>query len=70
MRESGALVPHPDPAAAGADLTLSSPFWLTDVKKREPSMPPRLGEHNEAVLAELGFSSDEAAALKEAGAFG
>ena len=70
MRESGTIIPHPDPASAGADLTLSSPFWLTDVEKRPPAMPPALGEHNEQVLAELGFSTDEAAALTEAGAFG
>jgi crotonobetainyl-CoA:carnitine CoA-transferase CaiB-like acyl-CoA transferase len=63
-------VPHPSPEQAGADLTLSSPFWLTDVEKRAPSMPPKLGEHNEEVLAELGFSRDEAAALKRDGAFG
>ena len=70
MRESGAIIPHPEAERAGADLTLSSPFWLTDVEKRPPTMSPGLGEHNEEVLAELGFSSDEAAAIKEAGAFG
>ena len=29
-----------------------------------PSPPPRLGEHSQAVLAEYGFSADEIAALK------
>lgn len=70
MRESGALVPHPEPDRAGAQLTVSSPFWLTDMEKRPPAMSPALGEHNDEVLAELGFSAAEAEALKDAGAFG
>ncbi len=70
MRESGAIIPHPEPEKAGAGLTLSSPFWLTGVEKRAPVMSPGLGEHNNQVLAELGFSPDEAEALKAAGAFG
>lgn len=70
MREAGIIVPHPDPERAGSDLTLSSPFWLTDVEKRPPTMSPSLGEHNEEVLAELGLSADEAKKLKDSGAFG
>ena len=34
MRESGAIIPHPEPGKAGSGLTLSSPFWLTGVEKR------------------------------------
>lgn len=70
MRESGAIVPHPDPERAGSSLTLSSPFWLTGVEKRPPAMSPGLGQHNDEVLAELGFGTDETAALRSAGAFG
>ena len=70
MRESGAIVPHPQPEKSGSGLTLSSPFWLTDTEKRPASMPPGLGEHNDDVLAELGFSEAEAAALRDGGAFG
>ncbi|MGY9056243.1 MAG: CaiB/BaiF CoA transferase family protein [Alphaproteobacteria bacterium] len=70
MRESGTIIPHPEPERAGADLTLSSPFWLTDVEKRPPTMSPGLGEHNDEVLSELGFGADEAKALRDAGAFG
>lgn len=70
MRESGAVIPHPEPEKAGAALTLSSPYWLSDVEKRPPSMSPGLGEHNEDVLAELGFSAADAQALREGGAFG
>lgn len=70
MRASGALVAHPEPDRAGADLTLSSPFWLTDVEKRPPAMSPGLGEHNDDVLSELGFTPAEAAKLRDEGAFG
>ena len=35
----------------------------------DPARPgPALGEHTAAVLAELGYSEDEAAALQESGA--
>jgi formyl-CoA transferase len=70
MREAGIIIPHPEPEKAGAGLTLSSPFWLTDVEKRPPTMSPKLGEHNGEVLAELGFSTEDAKALKDGGAFG
>ena len=70
MREAGIITPHPEPEKAGAGLTLSSPFWLTDVEKRPPTMSPGLGQHNDEVLAELGFSADDARALRNGGAFG
>lgn len=70
MRESGAIISHPEPEKAGAALTVSSPFWLTDVEKRPPAMSPALGEHNDDVLAELGFSAADTQALRDGGAFG
>ncbi len=70
MCESGALVPHPEPDRAGAQLTVSSPFWLTDTEKRPPAISPGLGEHNQAVLAELGYSANQVEKLKQDGAFG
>ncbi len=70
MREAGIIIPHPEPERAGSSLTLSSPFWLSDVQKRPPAMSPGLGQHNDEVLAELGFSADDALALKDGGAFG
>jgi crotonobetainyl-CoA:carnitine CoA-transferase CaiB-like acyl-CoA transferase len=70
MRESGAVISHPEPEKAGASLTLSSPIWLGGVEKRPPAMSPDLGEHNEAVLAELGYSVEDINTLREGGAFG
>lgn len=70
MRESGAIIPHPEPEKAGSDLTLSSPFWLTDVEKRPPTMSPKLGEHNDEVLEQLGFNAADVQALRNDGAFG
>jgi len=70
MRASGAVVPHAEPEKAGAELTLSSPIWLSGVEKRPPTMSPGLGQHNDEVLNELGFSEAERTALKAGGAFG
>lgn len=54
---------------AGCDLTLSSPFWLTDVEKRAPTMSPVLGEHNDEVLDQFGFNAADVQAPRNDGAF-
>ncbi len=70
MRESGAVIPHPEPEKAGASLTVASPIWLGGVEKRTPAMAPELGEHTEEVLCNLGYSAEEKERLRKAGAFG
>jgi alpha-methylacyl-CoA racemase len=48
--EDGVVMPSPVPRMSGTPLAIRRPA-------------PRLGEHNEAVLAELGIEPDELARL-------
>jgi formyl-CoA transferase len=57
---------HP---TAGEVRSIGNPIEMTGTPFAQPSPPPRLGEHTEAVLEEvLGFSAKKVAALKEQGA--
>ena len=44
------------------------PMSLSRTPSRLRTPPPELGEHTDAVLRELGFSAEEIAALRKAGA--
>jgi formyl-CoA transferase len=50
---------------AGAKLTstISSPIQVHNVSKVQSRRAPALGEHNEEILKELGFSASEIGAL-------
>jgi formyl-CoA transferase len=50
--------------------TISSPIQVHGVKKVSARRAPGLGEHNESVLAELGFSASDIGALLASGALG
>jgi crotonobetainyl-CoA:carnitine CoA-transferase CaiB-like acyl-CoA transferase len=50
--------------------TISSPIQVHGVKKVSARRAPGLGEHNESVLAELGFSANDIGALLASGALG
>ena len=63
---SGALV-----AFEGESLmTVSSPFWLAGQQKVTPRRAPSVGQHNEAVLAGLGYTGADIASLRAAGVIG
>ncbi len=47
---------------------VGQPFALSRTPSRLAAPPPDLGEHNDAVLKEFGFSAREIAALRKAGA--
>jgi crotonobetainyl-CoA:carnitine CoA-transferase CaiB-like acyl-CoA transferase len=50
--------------------TISSPIQVHGVKKESAKRAPSLGEHNESVLTELGFSAGEIGAFRSSGALG
>jgi crotonobetainyl-CoA:carnitine CoA-transferase CaiB-like acyl-CoA transferase len=55
---------------AGGNLksTVSSPIQVRDVTKVAAKRAPELGEHNEEILRELGFSTTEIDSLRATGA--
>ena len=63
MRDCGALVPFED----SETLTVSSPFHLRGVDKIPPRRAPALGQHNDAVLREAGYSESEITRLRSLG---
>jgi formyl-CoA transferase len=48
--------------------TISSPFQIHGVAKATARRGPGLGEHNDEILAELGFDAESIESLREAGA--
>jgi crotonobetainyl-CoA:carnitine CoA-transferase CaiB-like acyl-CoA transferase len=65
MRAAGLFVP-----VAGLDCgrgeLIDSPVWLSGAQKRMAHRAPRLGEHTDEVLQELGFAASAVAALRAA----
>jgi formyl-CoA transferase len=64
LRASGTIV-EVDHKARGKYLTVGSPIKFSDMKV-EVTGSPLLGEHTDAVLAELGYSADNIATLHHA----
>ena len=52
----------------GLEFTISSPIKLRGMAKEPATRGPGLGEHNDAVLTELGFSTDEINKFRAEGA--
>jgi formyl-CoA transferase len=61
------LVPIDD-GSSEPHLTINSPVHLDQEQKVPPRPAPDLGEHTEAVLAELGFDADDIETLRTEGA--
>ncbi|MBV9730984.1 MAG: CoA transferase [Pseudonocardiales bacterium] len=53
---------------SGLEYTVNSPINLRGVSKVPAKRAPELGEHNDEVLTQLGFSTDEIEQLRAAGA--
>ena len=56
MHANGILMPVRDPSV-GARFTVSSPQYVAGVDKEEPRRAPRVGEHTQEILRELGFAA-------------
>jgi crotonobetainyl-CoA:carnitine CoA-transferase CaiB-like acyl-CoA transferase len=63
MRLAGALVPY----AGETALTVSSPFQIDGETKALPRRAPGLGQHNDAILREVGYGEAEIQRLRELG---
>ncbi|HEX2340889.1 MAG TPA: CaiB/BaiF CoA-transferase family protein [Vicinamibacterales bacterium] len=61
------MIAHLDHAAAGAIRTLGVPIKLSNTPGGVRTPPPRLGEHTDAVLRDLGFPEEEIGRLRAAG---
>jgi crotonobetainyl-CoA:carnitine CoA-transferase CaiB-like acyl-CoA transferase len=58
-------VPHP----SGVDVPqVGSPMRFTETPLQDQTAPPLLGQHSEAILAELGYEASDIQALRSAGA--
>ena len=66
MVHAGALVPFAD----GKGLTVSAPFHLDGTDKVAPRRAPGIGQHNDAVLAEAGYSANDIGRLRSLGVLG
>ncbi len=63
MRHAGALVPFGD----GNGLTVMTPFHIDGVEKVPANRAPSVGQHNEAVLQDAGYSADDIERLRGLG---
>ena len=63
MRHAGALVPFGD----GQGLTVMTPFHIDGVEKIPAARAPSVGQHNEAVLLEAGYSTNDVERLRGLG---
>jgi crotonobetainyl-CoA:carnitine CoA-transferase CaiB-like acyl-CoA transferase len=57
-------VDHP---TLGSVPQVGLPYKLSATPASIRSAPPLLGEHSDQILAELGYSADEVAALRDSG---
>ena len=69
LRENDIVVPIED-AGGNLKFTISSPIQVHDVAKVPARRAPKIGEHNDEILKELGFGSDEIEGLRASGTLG
>ena len=69
LRENDIVVPI-EGAAGSLNFTISSPLQVHGVDKVRARRAPEIGEHNDEILGELGFNTQEIEGLHAAGALG
>ena len=62
----GLVEPVDYPGAHGAVPLIRAPIRLSDSDKVAPGRAPQVGEHSDAILAELGYDADAISALRAA----
>ncbi|MGN6309865.1 MAG: CaiB/BaiF CoA transferase family protein [Xanthobacteraceae bacterium] len=66
MRENDVLIPF----EGETTLTINSPIWIDGSNKRQPQLPPKVGEHSDEVLRQAGYAEDDIRKLRGAGVIG
>ena len=66
MRENDVLVAF----EGETTLTINSPIWIDGSNKRQPQLPPKVGEHSDEVLRQAGYAEDDIRKLRGAGVIG
>jgi formyl-CoA transferase len=69
LRENDIVVPI-EGAGGNLKFTINSPMQVHDVAKVPAKRAPEIGEHNEEILKELGFDTNEIEGLRVGGALG
>lgn len=66
MIENDVLVPFEGDGL----LTINSPIWIDGSDKQKPRHPPKIGQHSDEVLREVGFDAAEILSLRASGTVG
>ena len=70
VKAMNGIVSVPEAGGAGEFLAVATPLEFSAAEVGPQGPPPRLGEHTDQVLRQLGLSSAQIAALRERGALG
>jgi crotonobetainyl-CoA:carnitine CoA-transferase CaiB-like acyl-CoA transferase len=70
VRAMNGIVAVPEAGGAGEFQAVATPLEFSAAHVGPQGPPPKLGEHTDAVLAELGLGADEIRRLRERGALG
>ena len=64
MMENEVLIPF----EGDGPLTVNSPIWIDGSQKKQPRLPPELGEHSDEILRQAGYDEAAIAQLRGSGA--
>jgi len=67
VQAAGLVTPMTYPGTRGPAPIVAAPIRMTESARADMVRAPQAGEHNEAILAEIGYSPDDIAALHAAG---